>query len=232
MLTYSSLTFFFLTSGQIYFVGDSSDLDREVRFSQPYVLTVIATDRGDVPLTGRCNVDIYIVDINDNSPVITTPNVTTDIFFLHISGRTQRSSRLWLNVKKRRSLLTSHRTNNTKSLLLKNYLRIGSTASSEIRSPRSLPVVITKVEADDLDEGENGRVRFSIEEGNLYNYFSIDPQSGNISLNIKTVKSLRKMHRGCHVIKINAKDLGKPVQQSFGWVSLWSFYDLISAQTA
>jgi len=74
-----------------------------------------------------------------------------------------------------------------------------------------------------MDEGENGRVRFSIEEGNLYNYFSIDPQSGNIFLNIYNEKLLRDMHRGCHVIKINVKDLGKPVQQSFGWVGVKSF---------
>ena len=210
----------FVFSGQIYFVGNSGNLDREVRLSQPYVFNVIATDHGDEPRSDSCTVDIYIVDINDNSPVIVSPNVTSDIFFLYISSKRQTSSvRARRSVKRHRNLLTSQHKNSSRSSAVTDHLRIGSTLSSEIRTPDSLPILITKVNAEDLDEGENGRVRFAIEEGNSYNYFSIDPQTGKIFLTINNQKSLRAMHRGCHVIKINVKDLGKPVQQTFGWVS-------------
>ena len=184
---------------------------------------MIATDHGDTPLTDHCTVDIYIVDINDNPPIVRSPNVTKDIFYVYVSSKRHAlaSARLRRNVEvgsNNKALRGAVPPTNT-SASITSLIRIGSTSKSKTHHPGSIPAMITQVIAEDLDEGENGRVRFSIAEGNTYQYFSINPHSGKIFLQIKDKKSLWNMKRGCHVIKISTKDLGKPVQHSFGWVS-------------
>lgn len=219
--------------GEIHFYGTKEDLDRESVYPQPYTFVAIAKDHGEPPRMDHCTVEIYILDINDNPPKVLSPNVTKDIFYVYIKPETKTKTHhlpaSFLQSKRnderpsRFAGLSSgnqtalKRTNRRKAAL-KNSLLIGSSKSEKVHSPYSVPVSITKVEVIDPDDGENGRVHFTITEGNIHDYFKIDVYSGNITLNIQDEKSLRAMERGCHVIKINVKDLGKPVQHSFGWV--------------
>ncbi|XP_041357715.1 protocadherin-11 X-linked-like [Gigantopelta aegis] len=55
-------------------------LDREVK--SEYVFSVIATDKGDPPLSSSTEVVVNIVDVNDNSPVILVPNKTNSSVFI------------------------------------------------------------------------------------------------------------------------------------------------------
>lgn len=174
------------------------------------MLTVTATDHGFKPLVDHCIVEIYLIDVNDNPPHIVFPNVTKDIFYLYISEQ-----------KKKRSLSGDKEKNATflQENPLRNSLLIGSAGIKNLRSPNHLPVVITTIEANDPDEGENGRTRFILSAGNRRKYFAVDSQSGKVLLNVDSSKALRKMERGCHVIKVDVKDLGKPIKQSATWVS-------------
>uniref|UniRef100_A0A1X7V4J9 Cadherin domain-containing protein n=1 Tax=Amphimedon queenslandica TaxID=400682 RepID=A0A1X7V4J9_AMPQE len=47
-------------------IRTASELNREEQ--QSYTLTVLATDAGDIPLTGSATVDVSVLDINDNTP--------------------------------------------------------------------------------------------------------------------------------------------------------------------
>ena len=199
-------------------MGKPSDLDRETRQSQPYMLTVLATDHGDEPLNDECTVEIYLLDVNDNAPRIIYPNVTRDIAYLYI-----RSPSMSKTV--RRALKLSDEKKNAtleKPLAKQSYLKtsflIGSSRTKKTISPKTLPVVLTKIDAKDPDEGENGRVRFVLTRGNVYNYFAVDTHSGNVSLTIGDDIDLRQMKRGCHVIEVDVKDLGKSILQTTTWV--------------
>lgn len=50
-------------------------LDREIRDS--YLLTVIATDTGELQLTGTCTLRVAVVDVNDNQPVFPPDSVVS-----------------------------------------------------------------------------------------------------------------------------------------------------------
>ncbi|XP_014214831.1 protein dachsous-like [Copidosoma floridanum] len=50
-------------------------LDREIK--EEYYLTVIATDKGDPPLTGTSYITVQVVDINDNQPTFPELDVIT-----------------------------------------------------------------------------------------------------------------------------------------------------------
>uniref|UniRef100_F6VZT8 Cadherin domain-containing protein n=1 Tax=Ciona intestinalis TaxID=7719 RepID=F6VZT8_CIOIN len=127
--------------------------------SQPYLLRVEARDSGDRPRKDYATVQIFLTDINDNSPSISYPR---------------------------------------------------DSSSKAVHPPRTQPVVITRVVATDPDEQENGRVHYAIAAGNVYDYFTINMNSGEVSLNLKQKKSFKKMKRGCHVIEILVSDMGKP----------------------
>ena len=201
--------------GEIAFVGTETDLDREARQAQPYVLTVTATDHGLKPLSDHCIVEIYLLDVNDNSPLVLFPNVTENIFYLYILPDRETTRR------KNRGLSNDNRQNVTveKSSLLKNSLLIGSSGTKNIRSPDHAPVVITTIKAEDPDEGENGRVRYVLSGGNRQKYFAVDNRSGKVLLNVDKPTSLRKVIRGCHVIEVEVKDLGKSPRKSLTWAS-------------
>jgi len=207
--------------GEISFIGTAADLDRETRRSQPYVLTVRATDNGDDPRFDECTVEIYLLDVNDNAPYISYPNVTRDITYLYITS-SQRKSRSKL-AKRALNFQNNTTTERIKIKSQKSHLKksilIGSSKTSEVQQPTILPIILLKIEASAPDEGENGRVRYVLTRGNDKNYFEVDTHSGNVTLTIKDENHLRQMERSCHVIEVDVKDLGKPILGSTTWVS-------------
>ncbi|XP_060559817.1 cadherin-23-like isoform X2 [Ruditapes philippinarum] len=61
-------------------------LDREIKDN--YILNVSATDRGAVPLTGLCIVNVTVLDVNDEPPVFDPATVTASISEESIAGTT------------------------------------------------------------------------------------------------------------------------------------------------
>ena len=64
--------FFTIDSLSGYIMFNGTDVDSEVEFEASYTLTVYAIDAGSPSLTGTGTVIIYVVDINDNAPVVNT----------------------------------------------------------------------------------------------------------------------------------------------------------------
>ena len=168
------------------------------------------------------------MDVNDNPPTVLSPNVTQDIYYIHIVSKDKTSRSIKQRSINKNVIPTQQTLNNSNSNFLnedsvgkssvKDLVLIGSTPFDDVHVPETVPVLIATVKARDPDEGENGRVRFTIDDGNKHGYFAIDPLLGNIYLSIQDEQSLRNMEQGCHVLKLNVKDLGKPVQHTFGWV--------------
>ncbi|XP_074037726.1 dachsous cadherin-related 1 isoform X2 [Leptinotarsa decemlineata] len=69
--------------------------------------------------------------------------------------------------------------------------------------------VIHTVTAEDLDEGPNGDVSYSITSGNNGNKFSVDPKSGDI-----TSRPLDRESQSRYSLTITARDRGTPTLQS------------------
>lgn len=59
-------------------IRTASELNREER--QSYTLTVLATDAGDIPLTGSATVDVSVLDINDNTPSFSASDYSASVF--------------------------------------------------------------------------------------------------------------------------------------------------------
>ncbi|XP_076819601.1 protocadherin-9-like [Clavelina lepadiformis] len=217
-------------SGEIHFNGRPEDLDRESLHSQPYVLKAEAMDHGNSPLTGICNVEIFLLDVNDNAPFIKFPNVTKDLSVVYIRKERIRPSDPDPALlgdenpaeKGTQSADTDEVTEVKPENPVKNFILIDKKGSGYARRvPKSENVVITKIEAADPDEGESGRVRFAMSKGNDYGYFGVDMVTGNVTLEVTSEEQLRKMKPGCHVIEVKVSDLGKPTQATLTWVGIY-----------
>ena len=202
----------YCSTGDIYFDNDK-DLDREDRNNEPYKLIAVATDHGEKPKTARANVFIYLIDVNDNAPQIISPNISSDAVILYLPSNNKQQPD--------QDSSSGNDTNPAKRSTQSPFsqIRIGNVQSSELTSPWSNPVVLTHVRAEDADEGENGRVRYRIVDGNIHNYFSIDDSTGNITMPLNGNK-YGDIVKGCHVIKLSLKDHGLPEpMENSAWVS-------------
>ncbi|XP_076808174.1 protocadherin-11 X-linked-like [Clavelina lepadiformis] len=217
-------------SGEIHFNGRREDLDRESRHSQPYVLKAEATDHGNSPLTGICNVEIFLLDVNDNAPFIKFPNVTKDLSVVYIRKERIRPSdpdpELLGDENPAEKGAESADTDEVAEVKpenpVKDFILIDKKGSGYARRvSKSENIVITKIEAADPDEGESGRVRFAMSKGNDYGYFGVDMVTGNVTLEVTSEEQLRKMKPGCHVIEVKVSDLGKPTQATLTWVGIY-----------
>ncbi|CAL4095979.1 unnamed protein product, partial [Meganyctiphanes norvegica] len=69
-------------------------------------------------------------------------------------------------------------------------------------------IMLVKIHAFDHDEGENGQVKYSLENSSM---FMIDSNSGMVS----TSKSLDREFRSVHNLTVRASDRGTPVLSTF-----------------
>ncbi|XP_048840349.1 protocadherin-19-like isoform X4 [Brienomyrus brachyistius] len=139
------------TSGDIYALRSFNH-----EHTRTFEFKVLAKDGGNPPLSSNATVRIVILDVNDNTPVMTTPPL--------ING------------------------------------------SAEVSIPRNAGVgyLVTQVKADDYDEGENGRLTYSISEGDRA-FFEIDQVNGEI----RTTRTFGENAKSSYEITVVAHDHGK-----------------------
>lgn len=85
--------------------------------------------------------------------------------------------------------------------------------------PEKLPVgtVVTIVTASDIDAGNNGQVRYTIDQGNGGGYFAINDTSGVINL----VKQLDYERKRKYQLRVVASDQGQNRQSSYLFVTVY-----------
>lgn len=88
--------------------------------------------------------------------------------------------------------------------------------NTRIREDAEVFDKILQVTANDIDSGSNGRVSYSIERGDRNVQFSIDSDSGYISV----ASQLDRETQSSYVLEVHAKDNGIPVMSSFVMVNI------------
>ena len=88
-----------------------------------------------------------------------------------------------------------------------------------VNVPEKLPVgtVVTTVTAKDIDAGNNGKVRYTIDQGNAGAVFQINETSGVITLH----KQLDFERKSKYQLRVVARDQGQNVQSSFLFVTVY-----------
>jgi len=74
---------------------------------------------------------------------------------------------------------------------------------------------ILKIKAYDADSGFNGKVLFTISDGNMDSCFNIDMETGQL----KVLLPMDREHTDLYLLNITIYDLGNPQKSS------WRFFD-------
>ncbi|MBN3271815.1 PCD19 protein, partial [Polyodon spathula] len=124
--------------------------------TRSFEFKVLAKDGGNPSLTSNATVRVIVLDVNDNTPVISAPPL--------ING------------------------------------------TAEVYIPRNAGVgyLVTVVKADDYDEGENGRLSYSISEGDR-GFFEIDQVNGEV----RTTRTFGENAKTAYELIVVAHDHGK-----------------------
>ncbi|XP_066571102.1 protocadherin-19 isoform X2 [Amia ocellicauda] len=141
--------------------------------TRSFEFKVLAKDGGNPSLTSNATVRVIILDVNDNTPIITTPPL--------VNG------------------------------------------TAEVSIPRNAGVgyLVTQVKADDYDEGENGRLSYSISEGDRA-LFEIDPVSGEV----RTTRMFGENAKTTYEITVVAHDHGKVSLSASAFIVIYLSPDL------
>lgn len=192
------------SDGVIHFYGNESKLDRESDHESPISFLVVAKDSGSPSLSDQKVVKIYLIDINDNAPIVMSPNVTKDIAFVQIP-----------------TSMDDYYTDDTgfSDAMATEYRQYPNKfTSSVVIDPEAYnQESLTSITAVDMDEGENAHVSYAITNGNDRKYFAIDHKSGNISFSSDV--DFAAIEKKCHVLKILVRDLGEKTMSTYAWVS-------------
>lgn len=142
-----------------------------------YTLTVAVRDRGEPPKLSRTNILVKVLDENDNSPVFDPKQYSA-------------------SVAENASIGAS-------------VLQVSSfkTFSPQALSQQFNLSCHVQVSATDIDEGANGRVRFSIANGDNNRDFSISEDSGVV----RVAKNLNYERKSRYVLKIRAEDCASDI---------------------
>ncbi|TSQ81074.1 Protocadherin-19 [Bagarius yarrelli] len=156
------------SNGEIYGVRAFNHED-----TRTFEFKVSAKDGGDPSLTSNATVRIVVLDVNDNTPVITTPPL------------------------------------------------INGTAEISIPKNSGAGYLVTQIKADDYDEGENGRVTYSISEGDIA-YFEIDQINGEV----RTTKIFGENAKPSYQITVVAHDHGQTSLSASAYIIVFLSLDL------
>ncbi|XP_068571225.1 protocadherin-19 isoform X1 [Cebidichthys violaceus] len=158
-------------SGRIY---SMRSFDHE--YTRTFDFKVLARDNGNPSLSSNATVRIVVLDVNDNTPVMTNPPL--------VNG------------------------------------------TAEVSIPRNAGVgyMVTQVKADDYDEGENGRLTYTISEGDRA-FFEIDQVNGEV----RSTRMFGENAKSTYEITVVARDHGKPSLSASAYIVVYLSPDL-SAQ--
>ncbi|XP_008324712.1 protocadherin-19 isoform X2 [Cynoglossus semilaevis] len=155
-------------SGRIY---SMRSFDHE--YTRTFDFKVLARDNGNPSLSSNATVRIVVLDVNDNTPVMTNPPL--------VNG------------------------------------------TAEVSIPRNAGVgyMVTQVKADDYDEGENGRLTYTISEGDRA-FFVIDQVNGEV----RSTKMFGESSKSTYEITVVARDHGKPSLSASAYIVVYLSPDL------
>lgn len=142
-------------------------------YTRTFDFKVLARDQGNPSLSSNATVRIVVLDVNDNTPVMTTPPL--------VNG------------------------------------------TAEVSIPRNAGVgyLVTQVKADDYDEGENGRLTYTISEGDRP-FFEIDQVNGEV----RSTKMFGEQVKSTYEITVVARDHGKPSLSASAYIVVYLSPDL------
>ncbi|XP_019116262.1 protocadherin-19 isoform X6 [Larimichthys crocea] len=155
-------------SGRIY---SMRSFDHE--YTRTFDFKVLARDNGNPSLSSNATVRIVVLDVNDNTPVMTNPPL--------VNG------------------------------------------TAEVSIPRNAGVgyMVTQVKADDYDEGENGRLTYTISEGDR-TFFEIDQVNGEV----RSTRMFGENAKSTYEITVVARDHGKPSLSASAYIVVYLSPDL------
>ncbi|XP_046877958.1 protocadherin-19 isoform X6 [Hypomesus transpacificus] len=155
-------------SGRIY---SMRSFDHE--YTRTFDFKVLARDNGNPSLSSNATVRIVVLDVNDNTPIMTTPPL--------VNG------------------------------------------TAEVSIPRNAGVgyMVTQVKADDYDEGENGRLTYTISEGDRA-FFEIDQVNGEV----RSTRMFGENAKSTYEITVVARDHGKPSLSASAYIVVYLSPDL------
>uniref|UniRef100_A0A8D3AMU8 Protocadherin-19 n=1 Tax=Scophthalmus maximus TaxID=52904 RepID=A0A8D3AMU8_SCOMX len=155
-------------SGRIY---SMRSFDHE--YTRTFDFKVLARDNGNPSLSSNATVRIVVLDVNDNTPVMTNPPL--------VNG------------------------------------------TAEVSIPRNAVVgyMVTQVKADDYDEGENGRLTYTISEGDRA-FFEIDQVNGEV----RSTRMFGENAKSTYEITVVARDHGKPSLSASAYIVVYLSQDL------
>ncbi|KAI5629977.1 protocadherin-19 isoform X1, partial [Silurus asotus] len=156
------------SNGEIYGVRAFNHED-----TRTFEFKVSAKDGGDPSLTSNATVRIVVLDVNDNTPVMTTPPL------------------------------------------------VNGTAEVSIPKNAGVGYLVTQIKADDYDEGENGRLTYSISEGDMA-YFEIDQINGEV----RTTKIFGENTKPSYQITVVAHDHGQTSLSASAYIIVYLSPDL------
>ncbi|XP_061691520.1 protocadherin-19 isoform X1 [Syngnathoides biaculeatus] len=160
-------------SGRIY---SMRSFDHE--YTRTFDFKVLARDNGNPSLSSNATVRIVVLDVNDNTPVMTNPPL--------VNG------------------------------------------SADVSIPRNAGAgyMVTRVKADDYDEGENGRLTYTISEGDRA-FFEIDQVNGEVH----STRMFSENAKSSYEITVVARDHGKPSLSASAYIVVYLSPDLNAQET-
>ncbi|XP_051929382.1 protocadherin-19 isoform X3 [Hippocampus zosterae] len=155
-------------SGRIY---SMRSFDHE--YTRTFDFKVLARDNGNPSLSSNATVRIVVLDVNDNTPVMTNPPL------------------------------------------------VNGTAEVSIPRNAGAGYMVTQVKADDYDEGENGRLTYTISEGDRA-FFEIDQVNGEVH----STRMFSENAKSTYEITVVARDHGKPSLSASAYIVIYLSPDL------
>ncbi|XP_061581685.1 protocadherin-19 isoform X5 [Cololabis saira] len=155
-------------SGRIY---SMRSFDHE--YTRTFDFKVLARDNGNPSMSSNATVRIVVLDVNDNTPVMTNPPL------------------------------------------------VNGTAEVSIPRNAGLGYLVTQVKADDYDEGENGRLTYTLSEGDRA-FFEIDQVNGEV----RSTRMFGENAKSTYEITVVARDHGKPSLSASAYIVVYLSPDL------
>lgn len=161
-------------------------LDYEESRSHSFV--VEAVDQGHPPLSGTATVQIQVLDLNDNYPVIKEPKPRRGVASLSVPVDADKGEIV--------TELGTHLDGRSTSFPANPHPREGRGG-----------FLASTIKAEDADSGPNGALRYHITRGNADRLFWLHEASGQLFVNATNATQLIGRHVG---LAVAVSDMGRP----------------------